>query len=68
MSETCQAVAFGHSSGSLHLFGKGDALQFNGYSVPTLFVDPVRIEFFILIHRYQNKSLRLQQHSARILI
>ena len=42
MSETCNSMAFGHSSGSLHLFAKGDQNpQFNTYSVPTLFVDPV---------------------------
>ncbi len=44
MSETCQAVAFGHSTGSLHLFGKGENCQFNSYSVQTLFVDPVSMK------------------------
>ena len=44
MSDTCQAVAFGHSTGSVHLFSKGENL-FNPYSIPTLFVEPVRIVF-----------------------
>lgn len=40
VSENCQAIAFGHSSGSVHLFTKGENILFNDYSEPTLFIDP----------------------------
>lgn len=40
LSDTCNAVAFGHSTGSIHLFSKGENAAFNPYSMPTLFVDP----------------------------
>jgi len=40
MSENSQAVAFGHSSGSVHLFTKGENVLFNDYAEETLFVDP----------------------------
>lgn len=41
ISDNCQAVAFGHETGSVHLFSKGDTTQFNDYSLPTTFADPV---------------------------
>jgi len=40
MSENSQAVAFGHSSGSVHLFTKGENVLFNDFAEETLFVDP----------------------------
>ena len=40
MSDNCQAVAFGHSSGSVHLFTKGENVLFNDFSEETLFIDP----------------------------
>ncbi len=40
VSENCQAIAFGHSSGSVHLFTKGENILFNDFSEPTLFIDP----------------------------
>ena len=39
VSENCQAIAFGHSSGSVHLFSKGENILFNDFSEPTLFID-----------------------------
>lgn len=39
VSENCQAIAFGHSSGSVHLFTKGENILFNDFSEPTLFID-----------------------------
>lgn len=43
MSENSQAVAFGHSSGSVHLFTKGENIIFNDFSEETLFVDPPQV-------------------------
>ena len=40
MSDNCQAIAFGHSSGSVHLFTKGENILFNDFSEQTLFIDP----------------------------
>ncbi len=40
MSSNCQAFALGHSSGSIHLFSKGDNETFNDFSEQTLIVDP----------------------------
>jgi hypothetical protein len=53
VSDNCQAVAFGHDTGSVHLFSKGDTTQFNDYSMPTVFADPVSRQqttlFFLII-------------------
>ncbi len=46
MSSNSNAFAFGHSTGSIHLFNKGENELFNDFSEPTFFADPVRI--FIL--------------------
>lgn len=40
MSENSQAVVFGHSSGSVHLFTKGENVLFNDFSEQTYFADP----------------------------
>lgn len=45
-SSNSQSFAFGHSSGSVHLFSKGDNVLFNDYSEPTLFIEPVIIVNF----------------------
>lgn len=39
MSENSQAVAFGHTSGSVNLFTKGENILFNDFSEETMFVD-----------------------------
>ena len=41
MSSNAQCFAFGHSTGSIHLFTRGDNAQFNEFSEPTLIVEPV---------------------------
>ncbi|KAK3103914.1 hypothetical protein FSP39_022867 [Pinctada imbricata] len=41
ISSTCQALAFGDSSGYLHLFSTGDNPCFNQYPQPTEFADPL---------------------------
>lgn len=43
MSENSQAVAFGHSSGSVNLLTKGENIVFNDFSEETLFVDPPQV-------------------------
>ena len=40
MSSNSQAFAFGHSTGSIHLFNKGENELFNDYSEQTFFSDP----------------------------
>lgn len=40
MSENSQAVAFGHSTGSVHLFTKDENVLFNDFAEETLFVEP----------------------------
>lgn len=43
MSNNTQAAAFTHSSGSVHLFTKGENILFNDFSEDTLFVDPPQV-------------------------
>jgi PAB-dependent poly(A)-specific ribonuclease subunit 2 len=43
MSENSQAFAFGHSSGSVHLFSNNENTLFNDYSEQTVFIDPPQL-------------------------